>query len=84
MQCPPSDTLVFSVEVRRLGMLVHQQTVCESDLRELLLSLASIFPPSRFSLSFKSVEPATLVNDTSAVANQRFDLFVVKNLLSNK
>lgn len=75
----------FSVNVRRLGILVHQLEACECELYDLLENLSTIFPTKKYQISFKRIPPVKDLEHTAATkASLHFiRCRTVNNLLSN-
>lgn len=53
MTDPHASHIRYSINVRRLGFLVHQQAACSCELYELLSGLNKLFPGDRYSISFQ-------------------------------
>ncbi len=84
MYCYHQDQPIFSVNVRRLGMLVHQQNACECQVYDLLRNLTALFPPCKYSITFKHVKQPVLSESLDAWSGENVGQGLnIKNVLSN-
>ncbi len=83
MYCAHQDRPIFSINVRRHGMLVHQQNICECQVYDLLRNLAAIFPPRKYNITFKHVSRQLLTEQDVWGGENVEQAPNIKNLLSN-
>lgn len=84
MYCTIHDAPGFSINVRRLGMLVHQQNTCACHVYDRLRTLSSIFPPEKYNISYARIKR----NETPSASQANGEVgpghvINIKNLLSN-
>ena len=78
------DAPGFTINVRRRGMLVHQQNTCACHVYEQLRNLSSIFPPEKYNISYTRTQRTETPPAAQANGEAGPGLFInIKNLLSN-